>query len=188
MFIGIPQGAIPKGTSGVLTVTPVTEGDFIFPPQCQLVSSIFHVSCSLVLQKRVSLYIDHAAIIESESECSNFKVIAAKCSEGPPYQFKVLQHGHFTQDSSYARIDVKQFSFFGCIRRGHTRKVKYRAYVLYRQIQPSCWSMIFSLVKAIRMSEKVYYNNIYSAKTILDYRYWRRYIQDIQPTSQFQLL
>ena len=158
MFIEVPQGAVPNdGTSGTLTVTAVTDGDFIFPPRCQLVSSIFHISCSLEFQKRVSLYIDHAAVIESESECSDheFNFIAAKCSEGPPYTFKELQHGRFSHNSSFAKIDVKQFSFFGCVRRGHTKKVKYQAYVLYHQIQPSCWSMIFSLVKAVRVSAKV---------------------------------
>ena len=142
-----------------LPVKVIVAGDFILPPDCHLVSGIYWIKCPEWFGKEVTLHLPHAAIIESEKEASYFRFYAAKCSSGPPYQFKELRGGCFTPFSKSASIKLHQFSYF-CLGtivdwlRGIRQQ--YYSQVFYKLNKPDTeWEMFFVLVKDEPAFQKV---------------------------------
>ena len=98
-----------------------------------------------MFNERVTISIQHAAIIESEDDRNHFKLFAAKCSEGPPYRFIPLVHGQFY--SEHCTIGVKKFSLFvpGSVDRVPNQR--YILQVFYRLRQPDIWDMTTVVMK-----------------------------------------
>ena len=144
--IDIPKGSLPSGRTVQLQVKAIVAGHFILPPDCHLVSSIYWINCPERFDKKVTLHLCHAAIIESDEEATYFRFYAAKCSSGSPYQFKELRDGHFIPFSEFASIALSQFSYFTV---GNRRRPKQRYYsrVCYRLKQPREWDMFFLITK-----------------------------------------
>ena len=137
-----------------LPVKAIVAGDFILPPDCHLVSGIYWIKCPEWFSKKVTLHLPHAAIIESEKEASYFRFFAAKCSSGPPYEFKELVGGSFTPFSKSASIKLHQFSYFsvGGIARAISDwlwgiRQRYYSHVFYKLKQPHEWDMHFVVTK-----------------------------------------
>ena len=109
-FIEIPEGAVPPGVTVSVGVKVILAGQFKFPENSQLISAIYWISSSQVFLKKVTVNIQHCAIIETEEQCSLFRFIIAKCSqEDLPYRFSELR-GEFNQHTHYGSIKLKQFS------------------------------------------------------------------------------
>ena len=58
---------------------------------------------------KVTLHLPRVTIIESEEEASYFSFCAAKCSTGPPYEFKELKNGSVIPYRNSASIALSQF-------------------------------------------------------------------------------
>lgn len=63
--IDIPKGCLPSEHTVELKVKVIVAGNFVLPPDCHLVSSIYWISCPERFKEKVTLNIAHAAIIES---------------------------------------------------------------------------------------------------------------------------
>ena len=110
-----------------------------------LVSGIYQIQCDQMFNERVTISIQHAAIIESEDDCNHFKLFAAKCSEGPPYHFIPLDHGQFY--SEHCTIGVRKFSSFAA-GKDRVPNQRYILQVFYRLRQPDIsWDMIVVVMK-----------------------------------------
>ena len=85
-----------------------------------------------MFNERVTISIQHAAIIESEDDC---KLFAAKCSEGSgPYHSIPLDHDQFY--SEHCTIGVRKFSLFAAGSIDHVPNQRYILQVFYRLRQP----------------------------------------------------
>ena len=113
LHIEFPKGSLPSGRTVELQVQAIVAGDFKLPPECCLVSGIYWINCSERFEKEVTLHLPHAAIVKSVEEASRFRIYAAKCSSGAPYQFKELAGSSVTPFSKSASIKLHQFSYFG---------------------------------------------------------------------------
>ena len=141
----------------------IVAGNFVLPPDCHLVSSIYWISCPERFKEKVTLNITHAAIIESQEEASYFRFYAAKCSSGPPYEFRELKNGSFMPFTESASIKLSQFSLMAagsCIstRQRYYSQVFYKLKTLYSE-----WDMLFVIVKddpAFRKVNCTCYSNI----------------------------
>ena len=143
--IAVPDRAVSSDVTISLAVKCILSGQFELPEDAHLVSAIYWVSASEMLQKEVSVHIQHAAIISSEEEASNFKFIVGKCSQkNLPYTFKIISGG-FSPQSQLATISVKQFSFFAAIFRGKKKdlKLQYLACTFLKQVYPTNWEFSF---------------------------------------------
>ena len=111
-----------------------------------LVSGIYQIQCDQMFNERVTISIQHAAIIESEDDRNHFKLFAAKCSEGPPYHFIPLDHGQFY--SEHCTIGVRKFSLFaaGSIDRVPNQRYILQVFYRLRQLDIS-WDMTTVVVK-----------------------------------------
>ena len=145
--INIPSGSLPPGCRAELQIKSIVAGNFILPPDCHLVSSIYWIGCPERFEKKATLSIRHAAIIESLDEAFYFRFYAAKCSSGPPYKFKELKNAVFTFFDKSACVKLSQFSF---VAGGSTNPPRQRYYsrVFYKSIQPYLkWDMFFVMTK-----------------------------------------
>ena len=85
-------------------------------------------------------------------------MIVGKCSqESLPYTFQI-KDGAFSSKSQLATISVKQFSFFGAIRkrRGHS-SCKYVSYCYVKRDlnRSTSWTMRFMITKQVKPWTKV---------------------------------
>ena len=149
-----------------LPVKAIVAGDFTLPPDCHLVSGIYKISCPQIFNEKVTLHLHHAALIHSEEEASHFRFYAAKCSIGPPYQFRELKDGTFTPFSESASIKLHQFSYFATGAR-RQRRLRYYSQVIYKPKQFHEWDMFFLIVKDDPAFIKVIQNGIYSFNSVI---------------------
>ena len=153
--IHISEGSLYAGEMTYLQVKAILAGCFIVPPDCHMISGIYWICCPEQFQKRVTVHLSHAAVIESEVEALHFRFYAAKCSRGPPHEFKQLEGGSFAAFTTSASIQLKQFSFFGL---GAIRasKQQYCYQVFYKSEQPNIeWEMFFVIIKDDPVFQKV---------------------------------
>ena len=186
--IDFPKGSLPSGHTAVeIPVKAIVAGDFILPPDCHLVSGIYWINCPYRFDKKVTLHLSHAAIIESD-EASCFRFFAAKCSGGPPYQFKELAGGSFTPFSKSASIMLHQFSYF-CVG-GIVRAIgdwvwgirqRYYSQVFYKLKQPHEWDVLLVVTKDDPAFQQVIANNNYSYT--LYYTFCHLYLYSSSRTS-----
>ena len=134
----------------------IVAGDFILPPDSYLVSGIYQIICPQRFNEKVTLHLHHAAVIHSEEEASHFRFYAAKCSIGPPYQFRELKDGTFTPFSESASIKLHQFSYFAIGSRKRAR-LQYFSQVVYKVKRLHEWDMLFVIVKNDYAFKKVNY-------------------------------
>ena len=146
--IEIPKGSLPAGSTTKLHVKAIIAGDFILPPDCYLVSSIYQISSSEQLKKNFTLHLPHAGIIKSEEEASYFRFYTADCSSGPPYEFKEMEGGYFRPHINSATIGVNHFGCFATGKIKHPMQ-RYLSQVLYKPVSNSAvvWNVVFAITK-----------------------------------------
>ena len=150
LHIEFPKGSLPSGRTVELQVQAVVAGDFKLPPECCLVSGIYWINCSERFEKEVTLHLPHAAIVKSVEEASRFRIYAAKCSSGAPYQFKELAGSSVTPFSKSASIKLHQFSYF-CLGAIYnllwSPRQRYYSKVYYKQKQLHEWDIHVVVMK-----------------------------------------
>ena len=108
----VPDGTIPERKTIRLGVKAILSGNFLLPKDSFLISVIYWITSSEEFQKEVEVKIQHCAVIHSEEEFSKLKFIVGKCSQNPPYKFRILD-GKF--DTHFATIKLKKFSLVGVV-------------------------------------------------------------------------
>ena len=113
----IPADALTPSISEPITMTirASTNGQFLLPPDLELVSGIYWVSFSEHFSKPVTLSVQHCCNLEDPDQVSSLCFVAAKCTqEELPYEFiKRNEKSTFSTESCYGTIELKQFSAFG---------------------------------------------------------------------------
>ena len=109
-YLQIPDGALPPEKTAEVNVTVILDGQFVLPPNSQLISGLFFITSTRVFLKEVAVYVQHSAAIRSREECSKFSFIIANGSESnipQPYRF-VEKKGTFKPDNQYGRVILEQ--------------------------------------------------------------------------------
>ena len=155
----IPEGAVPSGSTVSVGVKAILAGQFELPEDTQLVSAIYWVSASQLFLKKVSVHIQHCAIITSQEEASNYKMIVGKCSQDSlPYTFQI-RDGIFSPESQLATISVKQFSFFAAVYKWllGSNKCQYISHCYYKlhPDRPTSWMLHFMITQKLPSWQRV---------------------------------
>lgn len=112
----IPSDALPMGKTCQIIVKAITTGQFNFPKNSELVSSVYWIYSSCTFLKPVDVCIDHCAILQSLDDCNQMKFVLARCNQDLlPYNFSV-KHGTFSPYNRQGIISLKSFSFVAAIR------------------------------------------------------------------------
>ena len=152
-----PCGALPAGAVPCqINVRASLSGQFEFPENSELVSSIYWISTpkNLRFSKPLTVHVQHCSTVENRDD-SDLSFVVAKCTQPAlPYKFKFLDDGLFVPYSSYGSISVTHFSGLGIV----SKLQKYpsycaRTYVTSRGRDE--WRVYFVIVKDLDVVLKV---------------------------------
>ena len=112
----LPESALPPGVNECqIQIKASLSGQFKFPEDTELLSSIYWITCPHKFAKVVTVEIQHCATEpEHLQHSSSLTFIVAQCTqEDLPYQFKILSGGVFSPTSRYGSIELTHFSAIG---------------------------------------------------------------------------
>ena len=138
----VPDGALSEGKRVSVGVKAIVSGNFLLPKDTLLISAIYRITASEEFQKKVAVIIQHCAVVKSEEEFSKLRFIIAKCSQKPPYKFRVLD-GEF--DAHFATIKLKRFSYMGVVAPTET-DVRFNALKFYQKVPNTTVEVNFKFV------------------------------------------
>ena len=92
-------------------------GKFEFPKGSKLISGVCYVSVSSssVLDKAVTVELEHCAVIIDERQSQYLSFVVADHKSAPPFKFKKLSGGHFFPNSQIGTISIKSFSIVAIV-------------------------------------------------------------------------
>ena len=165
----VPNGALPPGVTASVAVRSIVTGPFKFPENSELISAIYWISSTHVFLKKVTVHLQHCAMINTEEECSHFKIIIGNCSQDPPYEF-VVKDGVFVPNSNIASISVTQFSTFGAVWTKPVDRIRkffgiapqpslqlqYVSLVFHKQLSRTRWEIAVVTVRDLPLYVQVY--------------------------------
>ena len=108
-----PENALPSDVNECqvhIKVSP--SGQFQFPENTELVSSIYWIATPHEFTKPVTVEIEHC--VSMTDNLPSLTYIIAKCTqEVLPYNFSILNGGEFASSSRYGSISLTHFSGLG---------------------------------------------------------------------------
>ena len=133
----IPPASLPAGVrKSSIEIKAILAGPFSFPEDATLVSAVYCLQNQVVFSQPISVQIQHCG---TPSDDHSLTFARASMNE-PPYEFTALKGGLFPPDSSYACIQLDQFSLVA---------------ILFQKL----WGLLTSLVP-----ERLYCAHIYYTK------------------------
>ena len=112
----IPAEVItPVDASYEITANGLWGGNFEFPENTKLISSVCYISVSTSsqLHKLVTVQLEHCADITNKKQAEYLSFVVAK--SGPPFKFKCLPGGSFSPGSKYGTILLEKFSYLAIV-------------------------------------------------------------------------
>ena len=92
-------------------------GKFEFPKGSKLISGVCYVSVSssFVLEKAVTVELEHCAEIIDKRQSQYLSFVVADHKSGPPFKFELLPGGHFFPNSQIGSISINSFSIVAIV-------------------------------------------------------------------------
>ena len=138
-----------------LRIRASLSGQYKLPPNCELVSGVYWVHCSVKLNKHVTLEVQHCG-----TQTGKLSFIRAESTKEPlaPYLFQILEGGEFPKGSTHGSIELSAFSLYAIVMwcasfvfpRSYSAKV-YRSLTETR----NTWTMFFTVKQALDLGEEV---------------------------------
>ena len=148
----LPDNALPPGVNECqIQIKSSLSGQFKFPENTELISSIYWITCSHKFEKAATVEIQHCATKpEQPQHTSNLTFIVVQCTQKDlPYHFKILNGGVFSHTSRYGSIELTHFSGVGVAFRsvmqclGYQPKKSYCARLYYHNSGIHGWDVYF---------------------------------------------
>lgn len=110
----IPQDSLPEDSPQCrVEIRASLSGQYTLPANCELVSGVYWVHSTVKLSKHPTLEIQHCS-----TQREGLSFIRAECTQHrlcPPYSFKKIEGGVFSEQSSYGSIELPQDSLIGVV-------------------------------------------------------------------------
>ena len=109
-----PPGSLPSGVDQcVLHIYASLAGQYQLPDNVVLVSAVFWVRCDPPCQfkQKLTIELQHCAKMTSSTKLTFVRAVCSQ--ESLPYTFKKLEHGSFSEQSSYGLLELDHFSGLG---------------------------------------------------------------------------
>ena len=92
-------------------------GKFEFPKGSKLISGVCYISVSStsVLDKAVTVELEHCAAIINERQSQYLSFVVADHKSGPPFKFELLPGGRFFPNSQIGSISINSFSIVAIV-------------------------------------------------------------------------
>ena len=109
--IKVSEGSLSSTETASVAVVALVGGDFKFPKDTVLVSTVYAIFISRRLLKPLHLEMQHCVNITRKYQTKYLKfAIAPVDAPSLPYQFTIVEEGKFSIGSQYGAIDCKEFS------------------------------------------------------------------------------
>ena len=164
----IPDGALPPSHTGCqVDVRAGLAGQFQFSEGSHPVSGMYWLSCKERFLLPATLELQHCTTVRDATQCSRLRFAIAKCSQPElPYNFKSLDRGVFTPNSSYGSISLSQFSIVaiteqtsqggeGSQEPQQPLQHAYCAKLFYLHEMLSQWQLDFTITQDLELYHKV---------------------------------
>ena len=174
--MSVPQGSLEADKTCDVAFKAIAHGQFQFPENTQLVSGVYAIAMTRKLLRPATVEVEHCVDLKTTDQCNCLSFVRAYCTQKDlPYTFQELEGGDFSSDSSVGKISLTRFSLVGIIDRDTTsvtesqpaavkvRSDVYLAHLLYYQVKPPTWAVVFLATKRIKPIAEVCckYNNIF---------------------------
>ena len=109
----IPSDSLPTDVGRcVLQIFSSMSGNYQFPDNHELISTVIWVRCDPPCQfrKAITLELQHCAKKGSSEKLSFVRAVCSQKETDQPYSFGLKGHGSFTEKSSYGCIPLYHFS------------------------------------------------------------------------------
>ena len=116
MSLSAPEGILSLSDTCEVAITALAGGEFQFPKGSKLVRAVYAICITKVLQKPLTVNIQHCVLLETSEQCDSLKFVRAPLNNRTiPYTFKFLKGGPFTPGSQYGSISCTKFSLIGVV-------------------------------------------------------------------------
>ena len=156
-----PPGSLPSGVDQcVLHIYASLAGQYQLPDNVVLVSAVFWVRCDppCRFKQNLTIELQHCAKMTSSTKLTFVRAVCSQ--ESLPYTFTKLEHGSFSEQSSYGSLELDHFSGVGVagedVERLYTASLYYLnqsvrsteihlvvSWNLDAHIKVGCWSMLY---------------------------------------------
>ena len=150
LHLSVPDFALPVGMTSKLTIKALLDGDFELPENSTLITAIYQIDVNQPFKSLITLYLQHCAVIESDTQSSEFQFVVGKSGQSDsPCPLKVIKGGVFIPYSQEACISVKHFSRLGAIGR-NSSNLWYYHQLFYKSFEGNYpWKLEFVLTRNI---------------------------------------
>ena len=164
--MSVPQGSLEADEICDVAFKAIAHGQFQFPENTQLVSGVYAIAMTHKLLRPATVEVEHCVDLETTDQCNYLSFVRAYCTQKDlPYKFEEIEGGDFFPKSSIGKISLTRFSLVGIIDRDTSsvtvsQPVKahsydYLAHVLYYQVKPSTWAVVFLATRRIKLIAEV---------------------------------
>ena len=121
------------------------------------------------LLRPATVEVEHCVDLETTDQCNCLSFVRAYCTQkNLPYTFEELKGGDFLPESSVVKISLTRFSLVGIVDRdtssvtesqpvkARARNSVYLAHLLYYQVKPPKWAVVFLATRRIKTIAEVY--------------------------------
>ena len=139
-----PPGSLPSGVDQcVLHIYASLAGQYQLPDNVVLVSAVFWVRCDppCRFKQKLKIELQHCAKMTSSTKLTFVRAVCSQ--ESLPYTFKKLEHGSFSEQSSYGLVELDHFSGLGTAGPGEDVERLYTASLYYLGLEAHCREIHF---------------------------------------------
>ena len=167
--MSVPQGSLGADETCDVAFKAIAHGQFQFPENTQLVSGVYAIAMTHKLLRPATVEVEHCVDLETTDQCTYLSFVRAYCTQKDlPYKFKEIEGGAFFPESSIGKISLTRFSLVGIIDRdtssvtvsqlvkARSYDYMYLAHVLYYQVKPSTWAVVFLATRRIKLIAEVF--------------------------------
>ena len=158
--MSVPQGSLEADEPCDVAFKAIAHGQFQFPENTQLVSGVYAIAMTRKLLQPATVEVEHCVDLETTDQCNRLSFVRAYCTQKDlPYTFEELKGGDFLPESSVGKISLTRFSLVGIIssvKKLQPVKARYLAHLLYYQVKPSKWTVVFLATRQIKTIVEVY--------------------------------
>ena len=168
--MSVPQGSLGADETRDVAFKAIAHGQFQFPENTQLVSGVYAIAMTHKLLRPATVEVEHCVDLETTDQCNYLSFVRAYCTQKDlPYKFEEIEGGDFFPESSIGKISLTRFSLVGIVDRDTSsssvtvsqpvkaRSNVYLAHLLYYQVKPPKWAVVFLATRRNKIIAEVYY-------------------------------
>ena len=115
IFMHFPESETKKEITATVTSLNVSSDDCVLPDNIELVSAVYQICVGEALPSPVEVGIQHCVRLSNPDEAFSMRFVRSNSKQDTPYQFTIIDGGHFEPNTRYGKIKLSTFSNIGLV-------------------------------------------------------------------------